>query len=55
MHGSCSGYESGVTAMTDHKRLVELPEIPDGEKISPADADGIGNYGHRWASSSLWF
>jgi len=27
-----------MTEMADHERPVELPEVPEGEEISPADA-----------------
>jgi hypothetical protein len=27
-----------MTEMADHERPVELPDVPEGEEISPADA-----------------
>jgi hypothetical protein len=27
-----------MSEMADHRRPIELPEVPEGEEISPADA-----------------
>jgi hypothetical protein len=32
------GYGSGMTEMADHRGPVELPDVPEGEEVSAADA-----------------
>lgn len=32
------GYGRGMSEMSDHRPPVDLPDVPEGEEISPADA-----------------
>ena len=33
-----SGYGAGMSEMSEHQPPVGLPDVPEGEEISPADA-----------------
>jgi len=33
-----SGYGTDMTEMSGHRPPVEIPDVPQGEQISPADA-----------------
>lgn len=38
MTGADRGTGRDMSEMADHERPVDLPEVPEGEQISPADA-----------------